>query len=323
MTNILITGASGFIGKNLISNFNKKNLNLKILYRNKKHKDYLKKFGNTYFGDLKNISTLNELLVDVEIIIHLAGNIRGNSYKDFYEGNVKTTENLINLIKNSKNKVKKFIYISSYSAMGPNKSERLLTEEDEPFPISDYGKSKLEAEKLIKSESPVPYTILRLPGVYGPEDKETFLFFKYANKGTVFLPFRKNQKIQLIYVKDVLKAIEKSIENEKEAIFFISHPEILNTFEIMFFLKEIIGKPIRILTLPETVTKTLAYINLILGLVFRKKTIFNPQKVKEFLAEKWAYSTEKAKEILKFEAEYTFAQGAKETYIWYKNKKWL
>ncbi len=323
MTNILITGASGFIGKNLISNFHKNNSNLKILYRNKIHKDFLEKFGNTYFGDLKDISTLNGLLEDVEIIIHLAGSIRGNSFKDFYEGNVKTTENLINLIKSSKNKVKKFVYISSYSAMGPNKSEELLTEEDEPFPISDYGKSKLEAENLVKSESPVPFTILRLPGVYGPEDKETFLFFKYANKGTVFLPFKRNQKIQLIYVKDVLRAMEKAMEDDKEGIFFISHPEILNTFEIMFFLKEIIGKPIRIMTLPETVIKILSYINLTIGLILNKKTMFNPQKVKEFFAEKWVYSTEKAKEILKFEAEYTFAQGAKETYNWYKNKKWL
>jgi len=164
---------------------------------------------------------------------------------------------------------------------------------------------------------------LRLTGVYGPEDKETFLFFKYAHKGTLILPFKKNQKIQLIYVKDVVSAIEKSILSNVEGTFFIAHPEILNTFEISFFLKEITGKQIRILTLPEAVVKFLASLNLFFGIISGKKTMFNPQKVKELLAERWICSTEKAKEILKFEATYSFAQGAKETYNWYKNNKWL
>lgn len=323
MTKILITGASGFIGKNLISYLNQKNYKLKILYRNNNYANYLKKFGEIYFCDLKNLNSLNGFLKDVEVIIHSAGSVRGNSYKDFYEGNVSTTENLIKLIKKEAPNLKKFIYLSSLSASGPSNGENPPTEEEIPTPVSYYGISKLQAEELIKSNLNIPFFILRLTGVYGPEDKEIFKFFKYANKGTLFLPFKKNQKIQLIYVKDVCLAIEKAIENENCGTFFIAHSEILQILEIFFFLKEIIGRSIKIITLPDTIVKLFSYLNWFFGFISGRKTMFNPQKVKELLSEKWICSTEKAEKILKFKAEYSFNRGAKETYKWYIDNKWL
>lgn len=323
MKKILVTGASGFIGKNLIQFLHNNNYYLKILYRNENFKKKIEPYGETFKGDLEDFNSLKGLLKDVEVIIHGAGSIKGNNYNDFYKGNVKTTENLINLIKEEGENLKKFIYLSSLSAFGPANSEKLPTEEDKPCPVSHYGKSKLEAEKIISEKLDIPFIILRLSGVYGPEDKEIFTFFKYAQKGTLYFPLKKNQKIQLIYIKDVCKAVEKVLKREAEGIFFIAHPEILNTLEICFFFKEIIGKPVNILTIPEPVVKFFSYLNLGLGIISGKKTMFNPQKVKELLQEKWLCSTEKAKNQLEFEAQIPFSQGARETYKWYKENNWL
>lgn len=323
MKKILVTGASGFIGKNLIQFLYKKNYSLKILFRNENFKKKIEPYGETFKGDLEDFVSLKGLLKDVEVIIHGAGSIKGNNYKDFYKGNVKTTENLINLIKEEGEDIKKFIYLSSLSAFGPANSEKLPAEEDMPCPISHYGKSKLEAEKIIEENLGIPVVILRLSGVYGPEDREIFTFFKYAQKGTLYFPLRKNQKIQLIYVKDVCIAVEKALEGKTGGVFFIAHSEILNTLEICFFFKEIIGKPVNILTIPEPVVKFFSYLNLCLGIISGKKTMFNPQKVKELLQEKWLCSTEKAKKELEFEAQVPFSQGARETYKWYKENNWL
>lgn len=323
MGKILITGASGFIGKNLISYLNSKNHKLKILYRNEKNLNYLKNYGEVFKVDLNSFSSSNDFLNDIDTIIHCAGSVRGNSYRDFYEGNVKTTENLIKLIKKERKPIKKFIFLSSLSASGPSKTNDLPSEDDEPHPVSDYGRSKLEAENLIRNELEMPFLILRLTGVYGPEDREIFKFFKYAHKGTLFLPFKKNQKIQLIYIKDVLRAIEKGILSDSTGVFFIANPEILNTIEISFFLKEIVGKSIKVITFPETLVKLFSYINLYAGKILNKKTMFNPQKVKEILSERWICSTQKANNMLKFNAEYSFASGARETYKWYLDQNWI
>lgn len=323
MKKILVTGASGFIGKNLIKYLHQKNYPLKILYRKEEYKKKIESFGELLKGDLKEFDSLKGLLEDVEIIIHGAGAVKGNTYRDFYEGNVKTTENLINLIKDEGRDVKKFIYLSSLSAFGPANSNEIPTEKDEPHPVSHYGKSKLEAENLIKENLKIPKIILRLSGVYGPEDTEIFPFFKYAQKGTIYFPLKKNQKIQLIYIKDVCVAIENAIKKDIEGIFFIAHPEILKSMEICYFFKEITGKPVHILSIPETVVKFFSYLNLILGIASGKKTMFNPQKVRELLQEKWICSTEKSKNELDFEAKYSFALGARETYNWYKENNWL
>lgn len=323
MKKILITGASGFIGKNLIQFLYQKNYSLKILYRKDNLKKKIEPYGETFKGDLEDFNSLKGLLKDVEMVVHCAGSVKGNSFRDFYKGNVKTTESLINLIKEEGNEVKKFIYLSSLAAFGPAKCNELPTEKEEPHPVSLYGKSKLQAEKVIEENLNIPYVILRLSGVYGPEDKEIFTFFKDAQRGTIYFPVRKNQKIQLIYVKDVCEAVEKALKQGVQGIFFIAHPEILKTLEICFFLKEIIGKPVNIITIPESVVKFFSCINLGLGIISGKKTMFNPQKVKELLEEKWLCSTEKAKERLGFEARINFSMGARETYKWYRENKWL
>ncbi len=322
MEKILITGASGFIGKNLISYLKEKGHQLKILLRKERDLNYFKNFGKVFLGDLSLPKSLKGILKDVKSVIHCAGAVRGNSYEDFYFGNVKTTENLIKEIKEEGN-IKKFIFLSSLSAFGPSNQGEIPKEEDPAKPISFYGKSKLEAEELLKEKLGYPLIILRLPAVYGPYDKEIHRFFKDAHRGTLIIPFKKNQKIQLIYVKDVNIAIELSLLKDVEGTFFIAHPEILNIMEISFFLKEIIGKPVSIYNIPESLVKFFSYINLYFCNFFGKKTMYNPQKTKEILASNWVCSTEKAKKILNFDAKYNFLEGAKETYKWYKENNWI
>lgn len=323
MGKILITGATGFIGGNLISHLFEKNYKMKIIYRKKEKGNYLKNFGETIFFDLQKGGKFDSDLKDVESIIHCAGSVRGNVYRDFYNGNLKITENLIKLVKESGAILKNFIYISSLSAFGPYSGNGLPTEENKPNPVSYYGICKLKTEEFLKKELNFPLIILRPSAVYGPGDKELLKFFKDSKNGNLILPFKKEQKFQLIFVKDLCNAIEKALDFKCSETFFISHPEILTIKEITLTLKEILRKNIKVMTFPPALIFFLSFSNAIFGIIFGKKTMFNPQKAKELVGKNWVCSVEKAKKLLNFEPIYNFNEGAKITYDWYIKNNWI
>src|SRR3989344_7258422 len=177
---ILVTGASGFVGKNLIKHLNKYNVN--ILSRKKI-------FGDGVFvGDLFD----KKILLDaskVDIVIHLAGISDGNVFKINYEG----TRNLVDAC--VENKVKKFIFISSFDAI-------LET---------DYGKSKLKAEDYIKN-SGLNYIIFRPTVIYGNDNKKDIgRLIRLIKMGISPIPGSGNFKLQPVFVDDIVKVIKINI----------------------------------------------------------------------------------------------------------------
>lgn len=170
---ILITGSSGYIGSRLCEIINKKYKNLLIqgldlnLYTyNKENKFLIKK------KDLRNVN--NSDLYQVTSVIHLAalsndplGELNKSLTDDI---NYKATVRLASLAK--KNKVKRFIFISSQSIYGISKyKKKTIKENDKNIrPITEYAKSKLKAEKYLLSIASKDFcvTILRPATVHGP-----------------------------------------------------------------------------------------------------------------------------------------------------------
>lgn len=159
--NILITGASGFIGQNLVDYFVKEGihniitLDLKPATHNTNH----------YCLDISNFNNLSNIKEDIDIIYHLAAQSYGRGSilepeKDV-DWNAKGTLNICRLAK-LKN-VKKIIYSSSMAVYG---NKEISKEIDYPEPLSNYGVSKLTGEFYIK-KSNIDYTIFRLYNTYG------------------------------------------------------------------------------------------------------------------------------------------------------------
>jgi nucleoside-diphosphate-sugar epimerase len=180
MKNLIISGASGYIGHEFI-----KNIDLN-------------------FQRYKRIDGFQHLSGD--IFIHLAGKAhdQGASWKDFEEGNIQLTQKIIYECKASG--ISKIIFMSSSKVYGENsitpfKEDSLLN------PISDYGKSKLIAEELIKN-SGLAYIIFRPPLVIARGAKgniETLI--KFSKRG-IPLPSNIDNKrsfAELSFIVDILK----------------------------------------------------------------------------------------------------------------------
>ena len=190
-TNVAVTGANGFVGKNV----------RKFLYKNKvrvlgiSRKNFAK-YSTETKAQSKNLleQRLQKKLKNYDALIHLIGIGVESSGSTFEEINVNLTKNTIKLCK--KSGIKKIIYISG---LGVSKNN-----------TSSYFASKYKAEQEIIS-SGLDYTIFRASYIIGKTDRLTKSLSKQMKKGVIIIPGSGKYQLQPIFVEDVAKIILKSI----------------------------------------------------------------------------------------------------------------
>ncbi|MDP4012989.1 MAG: NAD-dependent epimerase/dehydratase family protein [Candidatus Nanoarchaeia archaeon] len=221
---ILITGAGGFIGRNLIPKLKGK-YDLLCLTRSKH--PHLE--GIQYFeADLRYLYTFQERLEGIDVVINLAANLWKENHT-MYLDNVVAVKNLIEACK--KKGVKRFIQLSSNSATEDN--------------ITEYGKTKLEADKLVIS-SGLNYTILKPTMVYGKDGGRGFTRILDHIKKYPIVPVVGHGKtlMQPVYVEDVVEAIIKVIENpiSIKKSYNIAGPKAITMNELFDSISKTLGK---------------------------------------------------------------------------------
>lgn len=199
---ILITGGTGFLGRNLIEELSRDNYKIRVLSRENENVDDLKKYKIEFVhGDITDKDSLVKACKDVDIVIHLAGLIQQrNSYKDQYDVHVNGLKYLVDACK--KQHIKRIIAISSMAAK--NKY------------LDNYGKTKLQGEHILK-RSNMDYTILRPSVIYGKNSNSFLNLVKQMSMFPLVLPIVGDGKYKLspVYVKDVVYAIISCVKNKK------------------------------------------------------------------------------------------------------------
>lgn len=199
---ILITGGTGFLGRNLIEELSRDNYKIKLLVRKDENLDNLKKYKlNFVYGDITDKESLVRACKDIDMVIHMAGLInQRNSYKDQYDVHVNGIKYIVEACK--KNHIKRIISISSMAAK--NKY------------LDNYGKTKLQGEHILK-RSNLDYTILRPSVLYGKNSNSFLNLVGQMNMFPLFLPIVGDGRYKLspVYVKDVVYAIISCVKNKK------------------------------------------------------------------------------------------------------------
>jgi len=321
---VLVTGANGFVGSNLVRALLKNNYDVTCMVRRTSNLSSLENLPVTFkYADYHSLSSLQEACKDQEIIFHVAAKVREINEKRYFDANVEVTKNLLESIKSSN--VKKFVFLSTQAAAGPADGISPKTENCTCNPVSYYGKSKLEAERVVREECSVPWVIIRPSSVYGPYDKDFLQYFKLVNKHIAPLAGFKKKYFSLVYVEDLVQMIIMAAESERadNEIFFAGDGNVYLLEDFIDAVKKAMHKKAIKLHIPIFLSYILAAFNECLKYFTKKQATINLQKVKEMRKCYWLCSIEKAKKLLNYESCFSLKEGVSETYQWYKEHQWL
>ncbi len=325
--NVLVTGASGFVGGHLVWALVQRGYSVTCLVRSTSDTKALPKSGiRLISGGLTDRASVREAVRQVSTIYHVAGAIKAAHREAYFKVNQEGTRRVLESVAESNPHLSRFVHVSSLAAAGPSSGGRALTEEEKPNPISWYGESKLQSEQeVLGSKDLFPVTIIRPSAVYGPRDKETLFIFKMIQRGCLFTPGRFGRRFSLIHVSDLVHALIAAGEQETRSgeIFYVSRFETFSWDEVGSAIANALAKTYRRISFPQwlAIAAGLAG-DTWSGLTGRAATI-NSQKVRELLAPSWICDSSKARAVLGFNPETNLEYGVNQTANWYRQNGWL
>ena len=329
---ILITGASGFIGSFIVEEALKKGFDTWAAIRKSSSKEYLKD-ERINFIEL-NLSSKAQLIEqlrghDFDYVVHAAGVTKCLNKQDFHRINTEGTKNIIDAILELQMPLKRFVFVSSLSVFGAIKEQQPydeIRETDIPQPNTEYGRSKLAAEKYLESlGSRVPYIILRPTGVYGPREKDYFMMAKSIKQHSDFAVGYKRQDITFVYVSDVVQAIFLALDKgENGRKYFLSDGEVYQSTTFSDLIHEELGRPwwIRI-TAPVWVLRIITFCGEYIGKMTGKVTALNNDKFNILRQRNWRCDIQPAIDELGYKPTVKLAEGVRRSIKWYKEQGWL
>ena len=319
-----MTGGTGFIGSHLAEALLDRGVQVRCLVRKESDLKWLKGLPiEMTFGDCRDRTSLREAVKDADRVFHLAGITKAVKEKAYFEINASGTENLIRTCLEYSPRLQKFIYVSSQAAAGPCRNGDKKRESDQCEPVSAYGQSKRMGEELALAHAhEIPLVILRPTGVYGPRDKDFYTLFKWVSK-RIKPCF--SGKVSLCYVQDVVQAILLAAESQTKSgeIFFLSDGTDYLMREVGDVFARTMGvRPLSI-PIPKWLIFGIASLSEYLSALSGKPPLMSKGMAEQIVQKDWTCDITKAKTVLGFTPQYQLSRGAKLTYQWYKNQKWL
>ncbi|MFZ2197056.1 MAG: NAD-dependent epimerase/dehydratase family protein [Thermodesulfovibrionales bacterium] len=322
MMHALVTGATGFIGSNLVRELVKRGYKVTCLARKSSDLSSLEDFDvNIVYGDCTDKDSLLQLPLDFSYVFHLAGLTKAKREEDFFAANVNGTENLLDCLSRDAQVVKRFLYMSSLAAAGPSRDGMPLYETADPRPVSVYGTSKLKGElATLAYKDRMPVSIIRPPAVYGPRDRDFFLFFKMIRRG--FYPYWGKCYYSLVYVDDLVRGLIMAAESHEAEgkIYFLSDGSIYSNDDIVNEIMLVMDTRALRMKIPAFVMKLIANVS---EKIAEGSTIINPDKLRELKHSHWTCNSKKAENELGFIPRVKLKEGIKWTADWYRIHKWL
>lgn len=317
----LVTGATGFIGSHLVDYLVAQEWKVTCLVREMSRTDLLQKLPLELIrGKTDDRKILEEAVRAQDYVFHLAGRIRSASREVYHKANWQFSQDLAQACLHKKPSLKRFVLVSSISAAGPSPPSQYGQEDDPPSPTSEYGRSKLRAEKALqKTAHLIPLTIIRPPNVYGPRQQETKALTKLIKKRVVPLLKDRPQKISLIYVQDLIQGMVQAAVSEKakNQIYYLTDGKSYSWREIILALKRAILQDSLFLPLPEELILASAWLMDALKRTHLIRPYFGLRLWRAMTQTSWLFSSSKAKRDFGFQARYTLEQGIEETVKYY------
>ncbi len=269
---ILITGVTGFVGKNLLHYF-RDTIHYEITGVSRK-KSKLKGLNSLldYGISYKDLFNQNK---SYDCVIHLAGQVikiseNQSSDKLYREANFELTKKIYKHFLNNDDS-KKFIFLSSIHVL-TEVPDCVIDEDYVPEPFTPYGRSKFEAEQYIESTNHTGKNIyiLRPTMIHGPGNKGNLKsLYDYLNSGLPYLFGAANNKRSFLSIENLCFVIKEIIDNDIESgLYHIADDEPTETLELIDKISAISGKKTRKYNIPLSILRVFAILGNYLPIPF-------------------------------------------------------
>ncbi len=272
---VALTGATGFIGRELQRQFCAAGYPVRALIRpGSRHHNQLLKEIQTIESALDDERALVAALDGVQAIVYCAGAVRGAKPSAFAPANIEGLRHLCRAAA-CQPRPPHVLLISSLAATRPH--------------LSDYARSKFEGEQVLRATT-LRWTILRPPAVYGPGDREMLPLFRAIRAGLAFIVGPREQRLSLLHVEDLGRAVLACIAHRDACTGMIfepddEHAEGYGWADIIAAARG--AMPVLELNVPRSILTLIAHINLSLSRVFQHAPMLTPGKVRELSEPSW------------------------------------
>jgi len=314
MRTALVTGATGFVGSHLVD---------LLLTREYRVTCTLRKTSNLRWLEGKPVEKVEVdfrkplSLPEVDVVFHVAGVIMGENLEQYREGNVLAAKNTI-----TGARCDRFVHVSTIAATGPGE----VDETTDGNPISNYGQSKWEGEQAVReNRKEIPLTIVRPPVVYGERDEGLLDMFRTLQWG--LRPRIGGPKwLSIVHARDLVEGMVQAAESPvaENETYFLSNTESHSISDLMGLILGGLGRNRSLsLPVPHWVVKSVAACSETWGRLVGTPAMFNRDKAREMIQEKWVCSSEKAVRDLGWNPRIPVEEGLATTAKWYREHGFL
>lgn len=239
---VLVTGANGFIGRALCRHLVDEGMSVRGLVRPGSTLGTLTDIPavEVTHGDVLSTESLSRALEGADAVVHLAGAVAAGRDSTYARVNVEGTRNLSEAAKAAG--VRRAVFMSSLAAQGPSQPGQPHRTAGNEQPLNSYGRSKLEAETILRELLGDAATILR-PGIaYGPDYADLAQVARWVRSRVV--PFVPDLELSFVHVDDLVALVGLALRAEGAAVgpYFVSDGEVQRMERVVDRLESLVSE---------------------------------------------------------------------------------
>lgn len=254
---VLVTGASGFIGKHVVAGLARQGWQVRAAARRPDELPVLPGVERVSMPDLAQRADWPALIGGASHILHLAGIAHAPGVLPDETYRRINADAVGELAKAARDEVERLVLVSSVRAQAGLAADHVITETDKPEPTDAYGRTKLEAERLVK-ESGVAFTVLRPAVVYGKGVKGNIASLATLAQTPMPLPFGGlDNRRSLLALQNFTDAVSLALTSEhaEGETYLVADTEPISVAQLVSAMREGLGRPPHLVRVPTGAVK--------------------------------------------------------------------
>lgn len=311
-----VTGATGFLGRATVAELAASGWQVRCLARSDPADAALAGLDiEVVHGSLEDPGALAALVRGTDVVIHLAGSIKGLREADFMRANVRGTQAVVDAIRRGTPDRTRLVHVSTLAAREPH--------------LSAYAGSKRLSEDAVQGGlAPEAWTIVRPTAIYGPSDRETLALFSTVATGLFPRLAPPQARVTMLFSEDAARALDALAQAGSRVggqIFELSDSrhEGYSWPELGRTAADAMGARVRTFGVPACLVRGAGSAAGAFARLRGKPSVFGPGKVREIRHPDWTSAAQANPPTDIWESRTNLKNGFEYTVDWYRHEGWL